>query len=122
MGTGVEADPFVSPSPPLHMLGGVHSPSSVYRFGLCEPVRAVAHQMPADVRLSTYRLRSLLRRDAFVFRAPCATAETETVACCSSPDGLATSPAEGRRFSPRMRCSSNSTAARRRPRPHRKSN
>src|ERR1700735_726922 len=46
MGTGVEADPWVSPSPPFHMLSGVHSSSSVHRLGLRKPVRAVAHQSP----------------------------------------------------------------------------
>src|ERR1700684_3242040 len=50
MGTRVEADFLISPSPPFHMLGGVHSTLPVLRFGPREPEHAEAPNTAYDLR------------------------------------------------------------------------
>jgi hypothetical protein len=92
MGTRVEADFFVSPPPPFHVRGRIHSVVSIYDY---------------DIPLSLW---------VFGFWLCCATAGTEIVVGRSSSGNPAKPPVGGFLLSPRMRCSSNSTAAFRTPR------
>src|ERR1700691_58705 len=91
MGAGVETHIFIAPSQPCHVPG-------------C--VQGLAYQLGRSVDPAI-----------LVFGPSCAAAEIEIVVCCSSPGTPVKSLAEPFWLRLRMRCSSNSTAAFRSPRP-----